>query len=76
VSAFTDTVAASNATVISELADLPQVDAVRRTVPGFFPRTTPVESTVATVVSDDANLIGTSVRVPPSLFVAFAVSRS
>jgi hypothetical protein len=72
VSSLILTVNASSTTITCELALLPHVEAVMRIEPGFRARTIPTESTVAIVVSDETNLIGTSVRVPPTLFVAVA----
>jgi hypothetical protein len=74
VSNFTLTVAVRRVTVMSAVAFSPQVEAVTRTVPGFFAWMTPWSSTVAIVVSEDTNLIGTSVRTPPIRLVAVALT--
>ncbi|MDP9224568.1 MAG: hypothetical protein M3P18_12075, partial [Actinomycetota bacterium] len=59
--------------MIWELALSPHVDALMVTVPGFIACTTPAESTVATELSDDVNLIGTSVLAFPTRLSATAV---
>ena len=60
--------------MICDVAVLPHVDAVIRTAPGFRAWMTPSESIVAIDVSDEVNVIGTSVRNAPFRFVARAVT--
>src|SRR5688572_18361262 len=61
-------------TVTSTVELSPHADAVIRTVPARTARTTPLSSTVATVLSDDLNSIGTSERGAPKRLVANALT--